>query len=475
MEKLEMWYGPPGTGKTTKLLAILGGRIESGIDRNEIAYLSFTKAAAEEALKRLGLRRSEKVCTIHAMVYRLLRLSKDQVVDKESLQELATRTGIRITGATADSEREQELGDEFLALQQLAVARMEDPTDVYEESHRPGDLRTFLYFCESYKKWKEANGYLDFNDMLCRYVEGKGPDLKAQVMFIDEAQDLSRLQWRVIERLAKCVREVHIGGDDDQAIFEWSGADPAGMALFESQHQGVRNVLDRSWRLPRKVFDLGNRVISRVRNRVPKVYGPRDFEGVINRYSDIWQARGVGDEDTLILYRNHSTRKYLEDFLIQNRIPYETLAGWASPLQGRYGQAIRTYNRLAAGEDVAQSSLDSMTRTFHRKALDMFKSGGFVNLHSYYQGWHGAIELPWVISDYLRSVDLSAPVNVRLGSIHSAKGREAERVVLYTAMGRRTIEAAEANPDAEARVFYVGVTRSRSKLDIVEGAGGYSL
>jgi DNA helicase-2/ATP-dependent DNA helicase PcrA len=474
--KVQMLYGPPGTGKTTELLRRLEIRLQGGVDRNEIAYLSFTKAAAEEALRRMNLKRSDKVCTIHAMVYRLLKLTKDQVVDKDLLQELAAKIGIAITGATADSERELELGDEFLSLQQLAVAQMEDPLAVYERSHRPGNLKLFLYFCESYKKWKEANGFLDFNDMLSRYVNGKGPEIKARVMFIDEAQDLSRLQWRVVERLAKCVDEVHIGGDDDQAIFEWSGADPAGMALFEEQHQGERQVLSQSWRLPRRVFELGNRIISRVRRRVPKSYAPRDAEGVINRYSDIWQVGGLGDEDTLILYRNHSTRKYLEEYLVSNRVPYETMAGWNSPLQGRYGQAIRTYNRLANMEDVAQSSYDAMVKNLAPSAQRLIKAGGFLQMHVA-QGseWQNSIMLPWAISDYLMNVDFDAPVRVRLGSIHSAKGREAERVILYTAMGRRTIESAEANPDAESRVWYVGVTRSRNRLDIVEGAGGYEI
>jgi DNA helicase-2/ATP-dependent DNA helicase PcrA len=473
MTAVRMLYGPPGTGKTTELLRRLEEALERGVNRSDIAYLSFTRAAADEALHRMGLKKSEKVCTIHAIVYRLLRLSKEQIVDTDKLQELASKIGIPITGATADSERELSLGDEFLALQQLAIARREDFMTVYEASHRPGNVRLFLYFCESYEKWKAANGYVDFNDMLVRYVNGRGPELKARIMFIDEAQDLSKLQWLVIERLAKVVEEVHIGGDDDQAIFEWSGADPSGMAAFERGHSAERTVLAQSWRLPKTVYELGNRVISRVRERVAKSYSPREAEGRITRLGHIEGLRHVGSEETLILYRNHSNRRELEDFLVENVIPYETMAGWTSPLQGKYGQALRTFARLRDGRDVAQSSLEAMKKVLTQNGRMTMRESGLPQLLKMDPTW--AIDIPWKIKDYLRRVPIDTEVKVRLGSIHSAKGREADRVILYTAMGRRTVDSWQKNPDAEARVWYVGVTRSRERLDIVEGAGGYSL
>lgn len=466
-------FGPPGTGKTTELNRRLEAYLKAGVDRNEIAYLSFTKAAAEEALSRMGLKRSEKVCTIHALVYRLLRISKAQVVDKDKLEELAQKTGIPISGATADSEKELTVGDEFLALIGFSNSTQRDAIEVYEESHRPGNLRLFKYFHESYTKWKHANGFLDFDDMLLRYMGGKGPELQAKVMFIDEAQDLSRLQWAVIERLVRNVEEVHVGGDDDQAIFEWSGADPGGMAEFERRHSAERVVLGQSWRLPKVVFALGNRVISRVRKRVPKLYSPRDVAGEIVRHNDIWSLRDVGSTQALVLYRNHSSRKALEDFLVQNKIPYHTMAGWQSPLQGKYGQALRTFKRLSEGKDVAINSVEALKRTLTQGGRLALRDSGMPTVLK--MDPLTVVEVPWMIRDYLRNVDVDSEVKVRLGSIHSAKGREADRVIILTAMGRRTAEAFSKNPDAEARVWYVGVTRSRNKLDIVEGAGGYEL
>jgi DNA helicase-2/ATP-dependent DNA helicase PcrA len=477
LTQVSVIYGPPGTGKTTELIRRLEERLGQGIDRREIAYVSFTKAAAEEVLGRMGLRRSEKVCTLHALAFRLLQLNSGQVVDTEMLQELVDKTGIAITGATPDSERELQLGDEFISLYQYAVAVMGNPDEVYQHSHHPGSLQMFRYWYQSYRRWKEANGYLDFNDMLVRYSGGKGPALKARVLFIDEAQDLSPLQWATVQRLAQDVEEVHIGGDDDQAIFEWSGADPGGMVAFERQYSAERVVLSQSWRLPRVVHALGTRIIERVRNRVPKAYSPRASEGQVTRHGDIHSVGRVGDEKTLVLYRNHSNRRELEDYLLQNAVPYHSIVGRPSPLQGAYAWAIRTYEALAAGHDVSKQSADAMKKRLTSTARRWVADGGLPGLLRMATSWKQVIEVPWALSDYFSRVDLSpqADVRVRLGSIHSSKGREADRVILLTAMGRRTIDSAVQNPDGEIRVWYVGVTRARERLDIIEGSGSFQI
>ena len=42
---------------------------------------------------------------------------------------------------------------------------------------------------------------------------------------VDEAQDLTPLQWDMVVKIASAVDRVYIAGDDDQAIYEWNGAD----------------------------------------------------------------------------------------------------------------------------------------------------------------------------------------------------------------------------------------------------------
>ena len=72
-------------------------------------------------------------------------------------------------------------------------------------------------------------------------------------------------------------------------------------------------------------------------------------------------------------------------------------------------------------------------------------------------------------------LDLDAEPTIRLSTIHAAKGHEAQRVILLTDMTTRVAQTAESNPDDEIRVFYVGMTRSKHTLDIVEGYNGFKV
>ena len=66
-----------------------------------------------------------------------------------------------------------------------------------------------------------------------------------------------------------------------------------------------------------------------------------------------------------------------------------------------------------------------------------------------------------------RGEDLRADPRIRLSTIHGVKGGQADEVVLMTDMAQRTYEEARRNPEDEARVWYVGVTRAREKLHII--------
>jgi superfamily I DNA/RNA helicase len=58
---------------------------------------------------------------------------------------------------------------------------------------------------------------------------------------------------------------------------------------------------------------------------------------------------------------------------------------------------------------------------------------------------------------------------IKLNTIHAAKGGEAENVVLLTDLATKTYEELYNNPDNECRAFYVGVTRTKTNLHIVRG------
>jgi superfamily I DNA/RNA helicase len=460
-----MIYGPPGTGKTTELLRLLEEAV-TRTERSRIGYLSFTKAAAAEALGRMGLKSSPNVSTLHSLAYRLLQISKQQVVTPERLVAWSSGIGIPMTGATYDSERDLSVGDELHAIYQLSGARQTDPDEEYLGSNQPGSYKLYKFFWRAYESWLRGSSFVDFNDMLVRFCE-KAPPSNIEVLFIDEAQDLSNLQWgmimTLIERSAK-IKEIYIAGDDDQSIYEWGGANPHGMKQFEQDFTSDRRILSQSYRLPFSIHRLADSVISRVQNRVPKAFRPRDADGKVEWHSFPQSVKIDEKIDTLLLYRNHANRKELESILLERAIPYDVLGGKPAPLFSRYAYAIRTFLALQKGHDVDIRAMESLKKLSARPYPEALK-----------EKWQNIIIMPSEYAGYLSKVGVDVVPRVRLGSIHSAKGREAQHVVLLTAQTTRTTESCITNPDAEARVWYVGVTRASERLDIVEGHNGYPI
>jgi superfamily I DNA/RNA helicase len=88
--------------------------------------------------------------------------------------------------------------------------------------------------------------------------------------------------------------------------------------------------------------------------------------------------------------------------------------------------------------------------------------------------WHDALdrlpqdEVSYMLAARRSGEKLTAAPRVRLSTIHGSKGGEAEHVVLLAEMAKRTFVEMRDDEDSEARVFYVGATRARSRLTVVE-------
>ena len=108
-------------------------------------------------------------------------------------------------------------------------------------------------------------------------------------MFIDEAQDLSSLQWDMVRSMWRDTDKTYIAGDDDQAIFKWAGADVDHFISLRKEVDSIK-VLEQSFRIPGgPIHELSQRIINKVQNRFNKEYKPRSEQGILKRYSDVTQ------------------------------------------------------------------------------------------------------------------------------------------------------------------------------------------
>lgn len=464
--------GPPGTGKTTKIISLVQEYVSSGTDPKRIGLVTFTKVAAKVLAKRAGIG-SEFVGTIHSIAFKQAGINRSQVADYEFYRDLSKKTGIEITNRNVEDNDQIELGDELLAIYQYSKAILaEDAKMVYMESHRPGSYSVFKYFIDSLESFKKGYGVIDFNDMLEMAVGAGVPDL--DILFVDEAQDLSPLQWKLINYWATEIRTVIVSGDDDQAIFSWGGADPQGISKWKELHQAEQEILGQSYRVPAKVHKAAESVIRRVKVRIDKEYKPRPEEGTVRMFGDIGQLEIEHGEKCSILYRNHSLRGDIEDHLIALAVPYRVLNGKPGVNESPMAQAIK--NWVTAFDDfkmfgnfrLTDPEINKMKRFMHPGAFRALKNGDF----DIYDHWGKAFTGSTRILNYLSRIEakygsIRGIPTIQLSTIHGFKGDEDDRIILLDGMGQKTSENFHKDPDSEYRVFYVGVTRAKHQLDIV--------
>jgi DNA helicase-2/ATP-dependent DNA helicase PcrA len=107
--------------------------------------------------------------------------------------------------------------------------------------------------------------------MITKFVKEKEKCKEFDVVFIDEAQDLSPIQWMMYDVLKEKSKDIYLAGDDDQAIFAWAGAD---VKRFLNE-PAEEVVLPYSNRVPKNIQELSNVIVSRIQTRKEKQYFPK--------------------------------------------------------------------------------------------------------------------------------------------------------------------------------------------------------
>ena len=295
--------------------------------------------------------------------------------------------------------------------------------------------------------------------MLEKFLEKGDIKNKLDVIFIDEAQDLSKIQWAMIEKIEKennCA--VWIAGDDDQAIFGWAGADVDSFIDWEATEMPLK----QSERVPSQIQQKALSIISRVRdNRLEKDYLPKKEIGQtfeVYKFADIDMSKG----SWLVLARTNPLLKPIPKILKQKGLFFKTVDG-KSVAKNLY-EDIEHWDKLRKGESIPEIQ--------EQRVLEKIKGKPNYNLE-----WYDAFDnVASAKIDYLRTMisngeKVKDEPRITVSTIHGAKGGEATNVVLFLNQTTNTMKASKKSvykQDEEYRVWYVGVTRTIQNLYLIK-------
>ena len=390
---------------------------------------------------------------------------------------------------------------------------------------------------ESIRAWRSYKGENDlvgFADMLERTAQ-RSLVPSVDYLVIDEFQDITTLQYKVYEEWRPHMKQILIAGDDDQVVYAWQGADPN---LLLDAEVDEDEVLPNSYRLPSRILEVVNREIRHIDKRQEKDLNPRKEGGIVEAKQNpsildvvriVREVAADGDESIMILFRaRYQMFEFIDEFITEG-IPFSVMTDqrmWTDRLSS-YVSAIEALDRgdeitVIEARRVADMLDDAAFGMKDRDELfdamddavpedgdpeEVFIDSAFIREHAMFlPDPLSAAEMTRKITSFQRKsmqayfsngqynhVD---PQTIRVGTIHSAKGREADHVVVATDLTEKVVEqmsvmadpadvpgddefTKSTNPvpvltDNERRVFYVGMSRARERLilleDLISGA-----
>ncbi|WP_225332901.1 UvrD-helicase domain-containing protein [Halomicrobium urmianum] len=383
----------------------------------------------------------------------------------------------------------------------------------------------------AWRSYKGENDLTGFADMLER-VEQRSLLPSVDYLVIDEFQDITTLQYEVYDEWKPHMERILIAGDDDQVVYAWQGADPD---LLLDEDVDVDEILPNSYRLPSSILNVVNREVRHIDKRQEKDLNPRKEGGEVLPMTNpsmldlVREIRRTVEDDegtVMLLFRaRYQMFQFMDEFIGQG-IPFTCLTDqrmWTDRLR-EYVSGIEAMDEdepmtVLEARRLADMLMDSAFGTGERD--DLFDELDDIADESEEEDL-AEIEIdpdvvrehapfapdPRSAADMLRKVTNfqersveayfrgeyrgMAADRVRLGTIHSAKGREADHVFVGTDLTEKVVEQMAATVDQkgvpipgdgeftkhtdpvptltdnERRVFYVGMSRARERLVLME-------
>lgn len=511
-------FGPAGAGKTASVVQLLRQHVEDGdFDIQDAVICSFTRTASRDIARRVrddgDTEQSRYHCTLHAFVKRYYGFDSD--IADTRLKEFFSAEGIDYEGGrpgdpeewnTSETEGQTE-GAQIIGFWSKCRNRMIPFEQGRREYAAPSELASWWVgdrldrLWHKYVAWKAANNLIDFTDMLEMALQSP-PGASWPCFVLDEAQDSTPLQWAVANSIASRCDIAYIAGDDDQAVYEWSGASPR---EFLDAEVAAEDTLRVNYRCSSRILDEAQTLIRRNRLRHDKAMIAANEGGRIDRVHDLPPLE-IG-ESTFVMGRAHYLLDGAMTELERRGYPFFDHRRKRG-VNGTAATAFRRWHELAKGGRISvdewrllcEKTIPSRgpwlvhgTKARLAKLDPAFRRETYVSADRLYI-YGGTEELVNAIKArsveplggipaqrraYFRDVtvkhgpeyleEAAAARVCQVGPIHAYKGLECDHVVLHSGMPPAATREALFDPEPERRVFYVGITRAKTRLTHLQG------
>lgn len=185
----------------------------------ELAFVTFTRKGAEEGLRRVCSKLMFEpedlpyFRTLHSLTFHALNLKGTQMFGRLDQRKFNKEFGYNVNRCEVDTGKVAATTDSLY----LDFYDMERSGALTSKQLAEADIEKAYYnqIVRDYEAYKAREEKVDFFDCLIKYVEN-GEALPVKVAMIDEAQDITALQWKVIDKAFRKAEKIIIAGDDKQ-------------------------------------------------------------------------------------------------------------------------------------------------------------------------------------------------------------------------------------------------------------------
>lgn len=406
----------PGSGKTLVIIRRTQYLIEQyGVNPEHILVITFTKAAANEMQERFErlLQVSQTQVnfgTFHAIFFKILRFAYNYNVSNIISEEERFRVLRDIVSSLS-----LEIEDEKEFLEGITNEISSVKTENIELSNYYSlncSEENFQKIYREYGRKLENMNKIDFDDMLvlCYELLSQRPDIlsmwqkKYQYILIDEFQDINRIQFEIIQLLARAKNNLFVVGDDDQSIYRFRGAKPEIMLSFQSIFPDMKKVvLGVNYRSKKNIVDGALRVVGNNKKRFDKEIVavkeagttidiqnfkdlPDENQAIIDGINE-YHKQGMRYSQIAVLYRTNTQPGSLCNKLMEFNIPFKVRDSIPNIYEHWISRDLISYIKLAMGERERGLFLQIINRPKRYISRECFSEPKvtFVELCHYYE------------------------------------------------------------------------------------------